>query len=129
MGEPRQGWTDERVEHVIGSLLRAGVISAATVVIAGAALYLIRHGHAAVHYGVFRGEPSDLRTLTGIRQDALSLHGRGIIQLGLIILIATPVARVAFSVVAFALERDALYVVVTLVVLGVLIFSLMGARL
>jgi len=129
MSEQPKGWTDARVAEIIGGLLRAGVISAATVVIAGAAVYLIRHGHAAVHYSVFKGEPSDLRTLSGIRQDALSLHGRGIIQLGLIILIATPVARVAFSVVAFALEHDALYVVVTLAVLAVLIFSLTGAHL
>jgi uncharacterized membrane protein len=50
-------------------------------------------------------------------------------QLGLLLLIATPVARVAFSVFAFALQRDRLYVVVTLAVLGVLAFSMTGGQL
>jgi len=52
-----------------------------------------------------------------------------LIQLGLLLLIATPVARVAFSVVAFAMQRDRLYVAVALIVLAVLMYSLMGGRL
>jgi len=121
-------WTDERVEAIIGSLLRAGVFLAAGVVFAGGMLYLARHGTEAPRYGVFQGEPADLRTVSGIVADAGSLRGRGIIQLGLLILLATPVARVAFSVFAFALERDRLYLVVTLFVLAVLMFSLAGGH-
>jgi uncharacterized membrane protein len=75
------------------------------------------------------GEPTDLRTLSGIVKDALAFRGRGLIQLGLLLLIATPLARVAFSVVAFAIQRDRLYVGVTLIVLAVLIYSLMGGHL
>jgi uncharacterized membrane protein len=52
-----------------------------------------------------------------------------LIQLGLLLLIATPVARVAFSAAAFAMQRDRLYVVVALIVLAVLMYSLMGGRL
>jgi uncharacterized membrane protein len=44
--------------------------------------------------------------------------------LGLLLLIATPVARVAFSVIGFALEKDWMYVVITLIVLALLIYSL-----
>jgi uncharacterized membrane protein len=58
----------------------------------------------------------------------LALHGRGLIQLGLLILIATPIARVAFSVVAFLYQRDWTYVVVTLIVLGLLVYSLLGGH-
>jgi len=74
------------------------------------------------------GEPTDLRTLSGIVRDALALRGRGIIQLGLLLLIATPVARVAFSVAAFAIQRDRLYVVVTLMVLAILLYSLTSGQ-
>jgi uncharacterized membrane protein len=123
------GWTDQRVEVIIGNLLRAGVVAAAVVVLAGAAVYLARHGSAAPHYAVFQGEPTDLRTPSGILSAAITLQGRGIIQLGLLILLATPVARVAFSIFAFAMERDFLYVVVTLIVLTVLVFSLAGGTL
>jgi uncharacterized membrane protein len=62
-------------------------------------------------------------------KDVLSFRGRGIIQLGLLLLIATPIARVALSVVAFAIQRDRLYVVATLVVLAVLMYSLTGGHL
>ena len=58
---------------------------------------------------------------------ALALHGPGLIQFGLLILIATPIARVAFSVFAFAYQRDWTYVLVTLVVLGLLVYSLFGS--
>ena len=75
-------------------------------------------------YQMFRGEPADLRSLGGIVGDALSLRGRGIIQLGLLLLIATPVARVAFAVFAFARQRDWIYVTVSLIVLSLLIYSL-----
>ncbi len=115
-------------ERLIGSVLRAGVLVSGLVVIAGGALYLARHGQTVPHLGVFRGEPSDLRTLRGILGDALAWRARGLIRLGLLLLIATPVARVALSVAVFALERDRTYVAVTLVVLALLLFSLLASR-
>ncbi|HME01345.1 MAG TPA: DUF1634 domain-containing protein [Terriglobia bacterium] len=121
-------WTDQRTEMVIGGLLRTGVILSAVLVVLGGAVYLVRHGMDPPSYHVFRGEPSDLRNVKGILRQVRAGRGRGIIQLGLLLLIATPVARVAFSVVAFALERDRLYVVITLIVLAVLAFSLAGGH-
>ena len=121
-----QFWNDQRIENIIGNMLRAGVILAAAVVLAGGVLYVAKFGHQQPQYGVFafHGEPSDLRSVSQIFEQAISLHARGLIQLGLLILIATPVARVAFSVIAFAAERDWLYVLVTLIVLAVLVYSL-----
>jgi uncharacterized membrane protein len=119
-----RAWTDERVERVIGTLLRWGVILAAAVVLAGGIMYLARYGSTIPDFRVFRGEPSDLRTVSGIVTGAVSWHSRGLILFGLLLLIATPVTRVAFSVVAFALQRDRTYVVVTLIVLAVLLYSL-----
>ena len=123
-----QKWTDHYVERLIGNLLQAGVILASAVVLLGGVIYLARHGLSAPQYHVFRGEPTDLRTLSGIMREASTLQGRGIIQLGLLLLIATPVARVAFSVAAFAIQRDRLYVVVTLIVLAILLFSLTSGQ-
>ena len=122
----KDAWNDQKIEDIIGNLLRIGVGTAAAVVLVGAAAYLVRHGFGHANYRVFRGEPSDLRTLRGIVRAASGLHPRGIIQLGLVMLIATPVARVAFSVFAFAVERDRMYMVFTLMVLGILILSLAG---
>ncbi len=125
----RRAWSDFRIEQTVGNLLRNGVILAAAVVAVGAALFLFRHGGEPPQYGIFRGEPSDLRHVRGIVAGAISGQSRGVIQLGLLLLIATPVARVVFSVFGFAFERDRAYVLVTLIVLGVLAFSLAGGHL
>jgi uncharacterized membrane protein len=125
----KRGWADEQVEQIVGNLLRAGVMAAAAVVLVGGILYLIRYGTAVPDYRVFHSEPSDLRSLSGIVRDAFSWRRRGLIQFGLLLLIATPVARVAFSVFAFALQRDRTYVLVTLIVLALLMYSLTCGRL
>lgn len=125
---PMGSWTDEHVEQIVGNLLRGGVLLAAGVVVVGGTLYLIRYGADSPNYQVFHGEPTDLRGLTGILTDVVSLHRRALIQLGLLLLIATPIARVVFSVFAFAKQRDYTYVIVTLIVLGVLMYSLFGTQ-
>jgi uncharacterized membrane protein len=121
--------SDKKVETVIADLLRAGVVLSALVVLAGGILFLVRHGFSPVDYRVFRGEPGDLRGVSAIFRQALQIDPRELIQFGLLLLIATPVVRVAFTVFAFAYERDWTYVVVTLIVLGLLIFSLAPWRL
>lgn len=120
-------WNDERIEVIIGTLLRVGVILAASVVALGGVIYLARHGHEVADYRTFHNEPEDLKTIAGIVHSALSGSGRGIIQLGLLLLIATPIARVIFSALAFALERDWLYVTITLIVLAILLYSLLAS--
>jgi uncharacterized membrane protein len=121
---PRTGWTDARIARAIGVVLRVGLGLAATLVLAGGVLDLVRRGSSAPAYQAFHGEPTELRTVVGIVHAALALRGRGLIQLGLLLLIATPIARVAFAAIAFALERDRLYMAIALVVLAILLVSL-----
>ena len=122
-----RNWTDKTIEEIVGTLLRVGVSLSAFVVAIGGAIYLARHGREPANYRVFHGEPSDLRSLSGIVREAFRLRGRGIIQLGLLLLIATPVARVAFSIWGFAEEHDRLYMIFTGIVLIVLLYSLLGS--
>jgi len=122
-----RNWTDQKMEDVIGNLLRAGVSLSALVVFVGGCIYLARHGHEPADYRVFHGEPSDLRSVIGVLRQVFSRRGRGVIQLGLLLLIATPVVRVAFSVWGFAEEQDRMYVAFTLIVLTILLYSLLGA--
>ena len=124
-----QPWRDRRMEVILGNLLRSGVLFSAAVVLAGACIYLFRHGHEPADYRIFRGEPSDFRTIPGVIRSAMGGHGRGLIQLGLLFLIATPIARVALSIVGFAIERDRMYVVFTVIVLAILLYSLLGSGL
>lgn len=124
----KRAWTDQRIEDILGNVLRAGVGLSAFVVVCGAIVYLTHHGRTPEDYRVFQGEPSDLRSVPGILREALHLNGRGIIQLGLLFLIATPVARVIFSIFGFAEEHDRMYVVFTVIVLAILLFSLVGSQ-
>lgn len=121
------GWSDERIEAIIGNLLRAGVILAASIVLIGGVLYVSRYRAQKPQFQVFHGEPSDLRHVSDILAQARGGHSRGLIQLGLLLLIATPVVRVAFSVVAYGAQRDWLYVSITLIVLAVLAYSLISS--
>jgi uncharacterized membrane protein len=120
----KSSWTDRRMENIIGGLLRTGVALAAGVTLIGAAVFLVRHGGETLDRRAFFGEPSGLRSIQGILSGAALFRGREIIQLGLLLLILTPVARVAFAVFGFARERDRMYVVMTLIVLSLLLYSL-----
>ena len=120
-------WSEWQVEQRIGTLLRVGVALAAAIVALGAAVYLAHHGAELPEYHVFRGEPAALRSVGGIFARAFDLRGTGLIQLGLLVLMATPVARVVLALFAFARQRDRLYVAVALFVLAVLLYSIAGS--
>ncbi len=122
------GWDDQRIEVIIGTLLRAGVLLSASVVSLGGVVYMVRHGHSIASYRSFQGEISSLRSVHGIAQGVMKGSGRAVVQLGLLLLIGTPIARVVFSAFAFFRQRDYLYVAFTLAVLAVLLYSLLGAK-
>jgi uncharacterized membrane protein len=126
---PANVWTDQRVEMIIGNLLLTGVLLSGAIVLFGGILYLLQYGHVSAHYSGFSASRAELHAVGPVIREALHLDSRAIIQLGLLLLIATPVSRVAFSIVAFALERDSLYVWITLVVFAILMFSLFGPAL
>jgi uncharacterized membrane protein len=118
---------DRRLETSIGQLLRAGVLLAAATVLLGGVLYLAAHHADRVHYQTFAAGGPDTRTLDGIVRSAANFQSLGIIQFGLLLLIATPVARVALAIAGFALERDRLYTVISAIVLLILLASLLHA--
>jgi len=118
---------DRRLEIIVGQLLRAGVLLAAATVLAGGALYLARHHADRVDYHTFAAGAEEMRTYPGIVQAAAHGQATAIIQVGLLLLILTPVARVAVALAGFLLERDRLYAVVSLIVLVILACSLIRA--
>jgi uncharacterized membrane protein len=110
------------VEKAVSLVLRTGVILSAAVICLGLALLLAKGSianqariDAAIPY------PRDLRALLA---GLLTLDPASVIVLGLLALIATPFTRVAVSIVAFALERDWRYVLVTVAVLAILIMGI-----
>jgi len=121
-------WTDEEIDQVIGRLLQVGVLIATGVMLAGGAVFLVTHGHLPADFRVFRGEPAALRSVEGIIGGVLARYSPALVQLGLVLLIATPVARVAFTLVAFAVQRDRIYIALTSLVLLLLTYGLLGSR-
>ena len=116
--------SEHEIEQVIGRLLQYGVLIAAAVTLLGGVMLLVHHGSTPADYSIFHGEPPQLRSLSAIIGGAFSGNALAIVQLGLLLLIATPVARVAFTLVAFGIQRDRLYVLVTTIVLALLLYGL-----
>jgi uncharacterized membrane protein len=101
-----------RDEIVVSNALRAGVILAALCSFVGAAVYFSAPG-AAHDYRVF--EPARLQP---------GLSGLGFMAIGVLILLATPIFRVALLIIVFAREHDRLYAVISGIVLAVLVLGL-----
>jgi uncharacterized membrane protein len=117
------------MDRLIGGLLRGGVILSAAVTMAGGVWHLWQFGGGAPQDRIFHGEPAELCSVGGVLRGVAAGHSASLIQLGLLLLIATPIARVAFSVYAFASKRDRTYVVITLIVLAALAASLADLQL
>ena len=118
--------TEDRFRVLVSRILRVGVVTSATLMTVAVAASLVVGWE-----GSLRGLPtttSSTSDFSSVMAAALELRPIAIAQVGLLVLIATPVVRVMASVVAFVLERDGLYAGITLVVLAILLVSLFGLR-
>lgn len=122
--EMQRSHEDFALEQRLGTLLRAGVLLAAAVTLVGGVMYLAAHGGDVTRYHDFVGERAELRTVGGVVAGVRRGDSAAIMQLGVLLLIATPVARVFLSVLGFVKERDWLYVGCSLIVLAILVYSL-----
>lgn len=114
---------DFDIEAAMGRLLRIGVVAAAFIVACGAVLFLLTHGSDLADHHNFRGEPGALTHPAQIVTHAFNWQSDSIIQLGLLLLILTPVARIIFAIVGFLLEKDYLYVVIGIIILAIILIS------
>ncbi|MES2107383.1 MAG: DUF1634 domain-containing protein [Bacteroidota bacterium] len=119
---------DTDIQSIIGHVLRWGTIVSISVVFFGGIFFMYRHGHSIPDYKTFKGIPVFLQQPGALVAAALNLKGQAIIQLGVILLIATPILRVVFSTVGFALEKDYLYIGISLLVLLIIFSSMMSGR-
>jgi uncharacterized membrane protein len=117
---------ESRVDMLLAYVLRTGVLAAAALVACGGMMYLRTHWDATAGYAVFQRQPPELRSVAGAVASARALRGEGLIEVGLLLLIDTPIARVALSVALFLQQRDWLYVGITLLVLVLLTYSLLA---
>lgn len=119
---------DQCLEIAMGRMLRIGVTVAALVVLAGGVLYLVQSGGPVPDYSHFHGAPAAYENVTAILAGALRIDSRSLIECGILLLVATPICRVLFGAVGFALMRDRLYSAVSAIVLIVLLLSFFTRR-
>jgi uncharacterized membrane protein len=120
-----RAFDDARMETIMGRLLQVGVLTAAGVVLGGGISYLQDHARERSNYRVFTATPVQLRHPAALLQGLGRGNSDAIIELGILLLVATPICRVIFAVIGFAMERDRLYVAISLTVLAVLLLGML----
>ncbi|MBX9569999.1 MAG: DUF1634 domain-containing protein [Candidatus Obscuribacterales bacterium] len=125
--ESSDSMNDEKMGNVISLLLIGGLVCSLVLVSVSSVIFICQNPHLTTSYKIFTGEPADLRAIDAVIRDSFKGNLRAIMQLGVVVLIATPVARVAFSVLTFAMEKDMKYVVFSSLVLAALLYSLVCA--
>jgi uncharacterized membrane protein len=117
---------DDDLEYAMGNLLRLGVEISSVIVFIGGIIFLYKHGTHLPEYHIFKGNVSMFNSLPKIFIGLKSFKGQAIIQLGIIVLRLTPIARIIFSFIGFLFEKDLLYMLLTSIVLAIISFSLLA---
>ena len=125
--EQKTQFKDTDMQAIIGWVLRLGVIISMMVVVFGGVVYLYRHGHSIPNYSEFNDVPGFVHP-SGIINGILAFRGRAVIQAGIILLVATPIVRVICSFIGFILEKDYLYIFITLTVLLIIFISMLSGH-
>ncbi|WP_410220409.1 DUF1634 domain-containing protein [Pedobacter sp.] len=118
--------TDKDIQAIIGNLLRIGVVLSMATVLIGAVIYLLGNAGKSVEYHTFDYAKVHLKDIKSIFTNLHALEGITIIQLGLLMLIFTPIARIVMAAVSFFIEKDYLYVLICIIVLLIIAMSLSG---
>lgn len=126
MGETPIKTQERDMRTWISLILRMGVFFSSALILTGGVLFLIQHPNEILSFKTFSGQPERLRNLGTIFSEAFQLRSRSVIQAGVLVLIATPILRVIFSLFEFMAHKDWIYVVITTIVLSGLLYSLIG---
>ncbi|EHQ43198.1 MULTISPECIES: DUF1634 domain-containing protein [Myroides] len=117
-------FTDNQLQSIIGNVLRYGVLSALTVTLLGGIILLAKDSQQVVSFSTFVEKDQNLFVVfKTIFQGVKEWNGESIIFLGILLLFLTPALRLLLSLFSFILEKDAMYVVITLIVIAVIILS------
>ncbi|WP_060872586.1 DUF1634 domain-containing protein [Myroides odoratus] len=117
-------FTDNQLQSIIGNVLRYGVLSALTVTLLGGIILLAKDSQQMVSFSTFVEKDQNLFVVfKTILQGIKDWNGESIIFLGILLLFLTPALRLLLSLFSFILEKDAMYVVITLIVIAVIILS------
>jgi uncharacterized membrane protein len=120
----KYSFKDKDMQAIIGWILRVGIITSMAIVVVGGILYIYHNGYSITDYRAFKKVPDFISDPAGVFDGLLAFNGQAIIQLGIILLIATPVLRVAFAAIGFLVEKDYLYTLISVIVLLIIVGSM-----
>jgi uncharacterized membrane protein len=111
-------------QTIIGNLLRYGVWISLSVAFIGGIVYLMHHGNDIEDYSVFHENDKNIfEVISSVYNGVIQGNGESLIFFGIILLFLTPVLRVLLSLFSFLLEKDYLYVGITLIVIFIILVS------
>lgn len=117
----KEKFGEKDFQQLIGNLLRYGVWISLSIAFLGGIVYLSNHGTETVNYSQFiENDRSIFQVVTSVFEGVVAWQGESLIFLGIILLFLTPVLRVVLSLFSFLLEKDYLYVVITLIVIVII---------
>jgi len=116
------------MQLLLGRVLRAGTIISVSIVFIGGIIYLYRHGQSVADYSVWKGIPGFIEHASSLVNGAFDFKEQAIIQIGIILLVATPIIRVIFSAIGFVLEKDYMYTGISILVLLIILASMISGH-
>lgn len=127
MNKREKNIDDKDLAFVIGNIMRWGVILSLSITFIGGIIYLVKDGNAAIDYSNFVEQDYSVKDIfTNTFSGLLRLEHTAIITFGILLLFSTPIIRVLFSLIGFVLEKDKIYIAITLIVLAIIFISISG---
>lgn len=126
-GAAAGGGASRRLAMALSRLLIAGIVASACLISLSGVAVLFQDGTKQVSLSSFKGG-SEVRTLHEVLKGVGTMDARAFLTLGVLVVLVTPLARVVFSMAAFAKERDWMYVTITGIVVAILSYSMFFGR-
>ncbi|MDR0230473.1 MAG: DUF1634 domain-containing protein [Flavobacteriaceae bacterium] len=118
-------FTDTDLQVIIGNLLRYGVYSALSISLLGGIILLFKESDRQITFSSFTEKSNNiLDVLQSISNGVLQGDGESITYFGILLLFLTPTLRLLLSLISFILEKDWLYIFISLIVIGIIALSL-----
>lgn len=114
----------QKMQLLIGQVLKIGVFLAFFIVLIGSILYLFQHGSEMISLQKFSTAPLELKSTGQIFSESFAFSPLGIIQLGLLVLVLLQIVRVALTLWLFIQLQEIIFILISLFILFVLIYSL-----
>ena len=103
-----------RIDRWITFVLRAGMILSVCIMVLGLAIYIL-----------FPAQSSTAVSIQQLPTEILEGNGQAILLVGILVLIATPLARVLTALAVFIIDRDLKFIAICALVLFVLLLAVL----